>query len=131
MTQNPYRIRILEFDALFCMANFDIRSGFTNIPLTEALNLCVQNLYVNQRHVDNLNKSLFNNLLNFTMFELFFIFDGNFYEQCNNIAVSFSLRPTLANIFMRHFEDLWLENCPCHFKQTFYRCFTDDKFLLF
>ena len=41
------------------------------------------------------------------------------------------LVPTLANVFMYHFENIWLENCPAHFKVIVYRRFVDDTFLLF
>ena len=43
----------------------------------------------------------------------------------------FPLGPTLANVLMCHFENIWLENCPHHFKPIFYRRFVDDTFLLF
>ena len=113
------------------MASFDIKSLFTNIPLTETLNLCVQNLYKNQTHVNNLNESSFYKLLKITMFGSFFIFDGKFYEQCDGVAMGSPLGPTLANVFMCHFENIWLENCPSHFKPIVYRRFVDDTFLLF
>ena len=32
---------------------------------------------------------------------------------------------------MYHYEIIWLENCPLHFKLTVYRQFVDDTFLLF
>ena len=101
------------------------------MPLTETLNLCVQNLYRNQTHVNNLTKSSFYKLLTITMFESFFIFDGKFYEQCDGVAMGSPLGPTLANVFMCHFENIWLENCPSHFKPIVYRHFVDDTFLLF
>ena len=41
------------------------------------------------------------------------------------------LGPALANVFMCHFEKLWLENCPDHFKPLVYRQLVDDTFLLF
>ena len=41
------------------------------------------------------------------------------------------LGPTLANVFMCYFENIWLENCPAHFKPIVYRRFVDDTFLLF
>ena len=41
------------------------------------------------------------------------------------------LGPTLANVFMCHFENIWLENCPTHFKPIVYRRFVDDTFSLF
>ena len=107
------------------MASFDIKSLFTNIPLTGTLNLCVQNLYRNQAHVNNLTKSLFCKLLKITMFGSFFILEGKFYEQCDGIAMGSSLGLTLANVFTCHFENIWSENCPSLPK------FVDDTFLLF
>ena len=65
------------------------------------------------------------------MFELFLIFDGKFYEQCDDAAMASSLAPTLANVFMCHFENIWLENYPSHFKPIVYRRFVDDTLLLF
>ena len=41
------------------------------------------------------------------------------------------LGPTLANVIMCHFENIWLENYPSHFKPIVYRRFVDDTFLLF
>ena len=87
--------KVLEFDSSFFMASFDIKSIFTNIPLTKTLlNLCVQNHCRNQTCVDNLTKSSFFSLLQITMFELFFIFDRRFYEQCDGVAMGFPLGPT-------------------------------------
>ena len=113
------------------MASFDIKSLFTNITLTETLNLCVQNLYRNQTHVGNFTQSSLYSLLKITIFETFFIFDGKFYEQCNSVAMGSPLGPTLANVFMCHFENIWLENCPVHFEPIVYTRFVDDTFLLF
>ena len=41
------------------------------------------------------------------------------------------IEPTLANVFIWHFENIWLENCPAHFKPIVNRRFTNDTFLLF
>ena len=59
LTSNDYTINdsfsfikeVLNFNASCFMASFDIKSLFTNIPVTESLDLCVQNLYRNQVHV--------------------------------------------------------------------------------
>ena len=40
------------------------------------------------------------------------------------------LGPTLADVFMCHFENIWLENCPSHFKPIVYRRFVDAALLL-
>ena len=117
------------------MTSFDIKSLFTNIPLTETLKLCVQNVvqnvYKNQTHVGSFNKTWFYSLLKIIMFESLFIFDGKIYGQCDGVAIGSRLGPTLANVFMCPFENIWLENCPAHFKPFVYRRFLDDIFLLF
>ena len=41
------------------------------------------------------------------------------------------LGPTLANVFMCYFDNIWLENCPAYFKPIAYSRFVDDTFLLF
>ena len=41
------------------------------------------------------------------------------------------LGPTLANVFMCHFENIWLENCRTQFKPVVYKRYVDDTFLLF
>ena len=41
------------------------------------------------------------------------------------------LGPTLANAFICHFENIWLENCPTQFKPVLYRRYVDDIFLRF
>ena len=98
---------VLEFDASLFMTSFDIKSLFTNIPLTERLNLCVQKLYRNQTHVGNLTQNSFYSLLKITIFESFFIFDGKFYKQCDGVAMGSPLGPTLANVFICHFGKFW------------------------
>ena len=65
------------------------------------------------------------------MFESFFIFDRKFYEQCDGAAIGFPLEPTLANVLMCHFENIWLKNSQSYFKAIAYSRFVDDAFLLF
>ena len=37
----------------------------------------------------------------------------------------------LANIFLSHDEENWLNRCPIEFKPGFYRRYVDDIFILF
>ena len=41
-----------------------------------------------------------------------------------------ALGPILANIFLPHHEEKWLNKCPIKFKPSFYR-YVDDIFILF
>ena len=56
-------ILYVYFDPNLVMACFDVKSLFTNIPLTETIGLCVDNLYRNQTHTHSLSKSSFRRLL--------------------------------------------------------------------
>ena len=56
---------VLEFHTSFFMASFDMKSIFPNIPLSEMLNLCVQNICKNQTRVGNLTKRSFYSLLKY------------------------------------------------------------------
>ena len=69
------------------MASFDIESLFTNIPLQETIDLCVENLFQDRTHVDNLLKDSFRELLTRTMCESLILFDQQFYKQHDGVAM--------------------------------------------
>ena len=59
------------------------------------------------------------------------LFNGKYYIQVDGVAMGSPLGPTLANIFLCHWEEIWLEKCPLQFRPLFYRRYVDDTFLLF
>ena len=77
LTTNEYAIKdsftfaeeLQSFDSKLVMASFNIGSLFTNIPLQETIDLCVENLFQDRTHVDNLSKDSFRELLTTTMSE--------------------------------------------------------------
>ena len=73
------------------MCSFDVSSLFTNVPLGETI------------------------LLVFATKRSHFVFDGQYYDQVDGVAMGSPLGLGLANIFMCHFEDKWVINssdCP-------------------
>ena len=139
LTTNEYTIKdsftfakeLQSFDSKLGMASFDIESLFTNIPLQETIDLCVENLFQDRTHVDNLSKDSFRELLTRTMSESLILFDQEFYKQHDGVAMGFPLGPTLGNVFLCYHEKIWLQNCPSEFKHVIYRRYVDDTFLLF
>ena len=139
LTTNEYTIKdsftfaeeLQSFDSKLVMASFDIESLFTNIPLQETIDLCVENLFQDRTHVDNLSKDSFRELLTRTMSESLILFDQEFYKQHDGVAMGSPLGPTLANVFLCYHEKIWLQNCPSEFKPVIYRRYVDDTFLLF
>ena len=113
------------------MTSCDIESLFTNIPLQQTIDLCVENLFQDRTHVDNLSKDSFCELLTRTMSESLILFDQHIYKQHDGAAMGSPLGPTLANAFLCYHEKIWLQNCPCEFKPVIYGRYVDDTFLLF
>ena len=113
------------------MASFDVESLFTNIPLQETIDLCVEILFQDRAHVDNLSEDFFRELLIRTMSESLILFDQQFYKQYDGVAMGSPLGPTLANVFLCYHEKIWLQNCLSEFKPVIYRRYVDDTFLLF
>ena len=62
VTSNNFTIKDLfsfaeevsSFDCAYYMTSFDIESLFTNIPLEETINICVEKLFENNTKVNNL-----------------------------------------------------------------------------
>ena len=92
---------------------------------------CVQNLFEDKAHADNLLKDSFLELLTRTMSELSILFYQEFHKQHDGVAMGLPLGPTLANIFLCYNEIIWLQNCSSEFKAVIYRRYVDDTFLLF
>ena len=88
LTTNEYTVKdsftfaeeLKSFDSKLVMASFDIESLFTNMPLQETIDLCVENLFQDRTHVDNLLKDSFRELLPRTMSESLILFDQEFYK---------------------------------------------------
>ena len=63
--------------------------------------------------------------------ESFFKFNNKFYVQVDGVAMGSPLGLILANIFLSHHEENWLNKCPIEFKPSFYRRYVDNIFVLF
>ena len=58
-----------------------------------------------------------------------FLFDRELYRQVDGAAMGSPLRPTLANIFLCHYEDIWLlPNYSLECKSSYYKGYVDDIF---
>ena len=114
------------------MASFDVENLFTNIPLRETVEICLNSLFKDINDlVIGLNRKFFKSLLELSVLNSFFIFAGKFYRQIDGLGMGLPLGPTFANIFMCFHEVSWLANCPLDFKPIFYNRYVDDTFLIF
>jgi hypothetical protein len=140
LTNNQYTLRNTEnfvtalkelrLSGPTVMASFDVVSLFTNVPLDETNKIAIDKMYSGDNNPP-FDKSTFSKLLNIASSQSVFLFDSVLYKQIDGCSMGGPLSPTLANIFMCHYEDLWIENCPIHFKPLFYKRYVDDCFLIF
>ena len=55
------------------------------------------------------------------------MFNQELYEQIDGVAMRSPCGPKLANLFLGHYENIWLNQCPSNFKPVHYKRYVDDK----
>ena len=64
--------------------------------------------------VKGIYKNDFRDLLDLAAKESFFTFNNKFYIQVDGVSMGLPLGPILADIFLSHYEENWLDNkCYC------------------
>ena len=122
---------ICKQDSSLYMGSLDADALFTNIPLKETIDICVDLLYRDNQVVNNLSKEDFKWLLITATQESFILFDGEYYKQLDGVVMGSPLGPTLANIFLSYHEQNWLDTCPAEYKPVYYARYVDDICVLF
>ena len=104
------------------MASFDVESLFTNIPLYEIINICINELFPDpDSTISGIARQDFRKLLELlSTTESFFIFNGCYYKPIYGLAIGSPLGPSLANAFMCFYEKFWLDECPQEIKPLYY-----------
>ena len=78
-----------------------------------------------------LTSEVFRKSLQFAVKNVLFIFNSQLYQQIDGVAICSPLGPTLANLFLCHYETKWLTNCPLELKPALNKKYIDETFLLF
>ena len=78
------------------MASFDVTSLFTNIPLSETIEMILELAFKENDHFHNFDKK---KLLNLPLLENYFIFNEKLFQQCDGLAMGSPIVPSLANVF--------------------------------
>ena len=113
------------------MASLDVHSLFTNVPLEEPINICVNELLKSNSSIHGLNRKQITEMLSLTTKKSTILFDMTFYTQVDGVAMGSLLGPSLASAFLCHHETKWLNDCPEKIKAMFYKRYVDDIFVLF
>ena len=113
------------------MSSFDIDSLLINLPLNETIHMCADKLFKRKNKVKGMTKIEFKTLLEYATKKSFLLFNGSFYNQVDGVAMGSHLGPTLASVFLCHWEEIWPRKCPKQFAPKYYKRFMDDTFMLF
>ena len=123
-------LRECIFDPQDSIVSFDVTSLFTNIPLTETIDLVVERLYSEKSNrVPPVDRKVFKKLLQIATGGIF-MYKDKFYKQVDGVAMGSPLGPSLANFFLGHIEETSLfqdhSNCP-----KLYLRYVDDILAVF
>ena len=103
---------VSSFSPDHLMASLDVESLFTNIPLDEVIDICIDDQFCDTNTIHNLDRNDIRKLLTLAAYESSFIFERVMYRQIDGVAMGSPLGPILANAFLCHFEKQWLSEYP-------------------
>ena len=110
------------------MCSFDIKSLFTNVPLREVIEICVDQLYNSNISSPEFPRDVCYELLQMATTNVEFSFNNIMYRQIDGVAMGSPLGPILANIFVG-FQENRLFNVVN--KPLCYYRYVDDIFAIF
>ena len=127
LTNNKYIVKdlfnfatdIAEQDFSNFMGSLDIDSLFTNISLEETIEICTNNLFKNSDVVHGLKKREFKDLLCLATKESYFVFNNILFKKIGGVAMGSPLGPSLANAFLAHHEQNWLDSCLLKYRPLY------------
>ena len=137
ITTNEYTVKdsfsfakeVVDFDSNLYMSSLDVTSLFTNIPLKETTDIICDELFKDKELIKGMDKIVFRELLELSMEETCFVFDGKLYKQRDGVSMGSPLGPHYANAFLCKHERKWIEECPDNIKPLKYRRYVDDIFI--
>ena len=88
------------------------------------------NLIFKKRPEIRVTRKQLTKLFEFVTSRTHFLFNGNYYNQTDGMAISSPLVPVLANLFMEYHEKIWLEEFKTC-EVVLYRQYLDDIICLF
>ena len=99
---------ILEQNSNTFMTSFDVKSLFTNVTLAETIDIISNKLFPTiNTFFHGFNRLNFKKLLELSVIDTHFTFNGKIYKQVDGMAMGSPLGPTFANIFMSFLERIF------------------------
>ena len=95
------------------LISFVVTSLFTNIPLSEAIDIAI-NLNFENRLDIKCTKHEKRKLFTIATSETYFTFNGSIFDQIDGVAMGSTLPPVSVNLFIGFHEQNWIVNLYLH-----------------
>ncbi|XP_050510523.1 uncharacterized protein LOC126887180 [Diabrotica virgifera virgifera] len=104
------KLQLVNLNPNIVMLSFDVSNLFTSVPKNESISL-VNSLLLNNSVTSNTTSSIIN-ILKICLSQDYFVFNNNFYQQPDGLAMGSCLSPFLADVFMDHLESNHITKNP-------------------
>ena len=99
------KLKQFQFSKSQVMVSFDVVSLFTNVPLSETIELIADRIYTEDNsNAASFNRDIFKKLI-FLATQGIFMFSDRLYKQMDGVTMGHPLAPTLANFFLGHLKE--------------------------
>jgi hypothetical protein len=123
-------LKTANLQSLDTLVNFDVVSLFTNVPVSEALQVIKNKLHNDATLAEQsvLQVEAIVELLEVCLRTTYFQVDDKFFQQKNNVAVGSSLSSIVSNMYVKHSEKLALDSAP--HELWLWLWYVDDTFMV-
>lgn len=117
MTHFVQKLKDLKLEPSDITVSFDVVSLFTRVPLGESMDLIKESFPPDIAE-----------LFRVCLTGSYFLWNGNYYEQTEGVAMGSPISPIIANFFMERFEEKALESSVL--KPAVWFRYVDDTFVV-
>ena len=120
------KVKEMELHESYQMILFGVKSLFTNVPLSDTIDILFQQIYIDKEINTNETKKELKEVILLCTKDVNFTYNNLMYKQVDVVAMRSPLRPFLAGIFMVELERILIPTLNSHLN-NWYR-FVDDTF---
>ena len=127
------KLKLLSIQGDETLVSFDVSSLFTNVPLMETIDIVIDRVYREDAVITPPFRKVFFKKMLIMCSQGLFMYNDEWYEQVDGVAMGSPLAPSLANMFLAHLECKVLMNkrsTPFYYPKLYLR-YVDDTFCLF
>ena len=123
-------IKKIKLEEGECIISYDASALFTSIPVKSAIEVTKKKLEQDKELHQRTSMSIHNilELLEFCLYNTYFLFQGQFYKQIQGATMGSSVSPVVSNLYMEFLEDRGLTSAVNPLRR--WKRYVDDTFVI-